>query len=328
MGSPKDLNQPEVFAEALVLAARVKDTRQVAAWLADDEQVIDHPFWNWYAYFADRLIDMAPIPEQGLRSRPSRAISPPKIGRNDPCPCQSGKKFKQCHVGQEGAVAWKLGSPTPAIQATVVSRLIQGAAPDLLDRVPRHKASDLALTEMATAYQLHDRPEDALSLIRTVLDGERDDPHILWDYWIARYAEWLVDLDRVREGEAFLMDEYDNPRRVEAWQVAQKLAAFYIDQGDTENAEIWVDTALEGNPDNPFNHYLKGLMLHSVENWTAAEEAYQQAIVLSDHFREEEKATMVALVNDSYEQARNRQPLVEEEKHDSTQPQDQDTDPS
>jgi preprotein translocase subunit SecA len=21
----------------------------------------------------------------------------PKVGRNDPCPCGSGKKFKQCH---------------------------------------------------------------------------------------------------------------------------------------------------------------------------------------------------------------------------------------
>jgi len=26
----------------------------------------------------------------------------PKIGRNDPCPCGSGKKYKQCH-GREGA---------------------------------------------------------------------------------------------------------------------------------------------------------------------------------------------------------------------------------
>jgi preprotein translocase subunit SecA len=23
--------------------------------------------------------------------------SPKKIGRNDPCPCGSGKKYKQCH---------------------------------------------------------------------------------------------------------------------------------------------------------------------------------------------------------------------------------------
>ncbi|MCD6295577.1 MAG: SEC-C domain-containing protein, partial [Deltaproteobacteria bacterium] len=24
-----------------------------------------------------------------------------KIGRNDPCPCGSGKKFKHCHLGRE-----------------------------------------------------------------------------------------------------------------------------------------------------------------------------------------------------------------------------------
>ncbi|MBQ8412376.1 MAG: SEC-C domain-containing protein, partial [Lachnospiraceae bacterium] len=23
-------------------------------------------------------------------------IKPPKVGRNDPCPCGSGKKFKKC----------------------------------------------------------------------------------------------------------------------------------------------------------------------------------------------------------------------------------------
>ena len=29
-------------------------------------------------------------------------VKPKKIGRNDPCPCGSGKKFKQCH-GKGGA---------------------------------------------------------------------------------------------------------------------------------------------------------------------------------------------------------------------------------
>ena len=24
-----------------------------------------------------------------------------KVGRNDPCPCGSGKKFKKCHYGKE-----------------------------------------------------------------------------------------------------------------------------------------------------------------------------------------------------------------------------------
>ncbi len=30
-----------------------------------------------------------------VRREPVR--HPPKVGRNDPCPCGSGKKFKQCH---------------------------------------------------------------------------------------------------------------------------------------------------------------------------------------------------------------------------------------
>jgi preprotein translocase subunit SecA len=51
-----------------------------------------------------------PPPEQpDPRMRPSPALpaaaepvapyvrDAPKVGRNDPCPCGSGKKFKQCH---------------------------------------------------------------------------------------------------------------------------------------------------------------------------------------------------------------------------------------
>ncbi len=31
------------------------------------------------------------------RDKPAPASAGPRIGRNDPCPCGSGKKFKQCH---------------------------------------------------------------------------------------------------------------------------------------------------------------------------------------------------------------------------------------
>jgi preprotein translocase subunit SecA len=27
----------------------------------------------------------------------------PKVGRNDPCPCGSGKKYKKCHGQQESS---------------------------------------------------------------------------------------------------------------------------------------------------------------------------------------------------------------------------------
>jgi hypothetical protein len=32
----------------------------------------------------------------------------PRVGRNDPCPCGSGKKYKQCHESQaNGFTAWQ-----------------------------------------------------------------------------------------------------------------------------------------------------------------------------------------------------------------------------
>ena len=34
-------------------------------------------------------------PSETLRKEPVKAE--PKIGRNEPCPCGSGKKFKNCH---------------------------------------------------------------------------------------------------------------------------------------------------------------------------------------------------------------------------------------
>jgi len=32
-----------------------------------------------------------------------------KVGRNDACPCGSGKKFKQCHLGKERELAGEMG---------------------------------------------------------------------------------------------------------------------------------------------------------------------------------------------------------------------------
>ena len=34
---------------------------------------------------------------QGEKQRPAPVVNGPRVGRNDPCPCGSGKKFKNCH---------------------------------------------------------------------------------------------------------------------------------------------------------------------------------------------------------------------------------------
>lgn len=313
MGSSKDLNNPAVYAEALVRATLFQDREKLAAWLAEEDTVADHAFQKWYLYFADRLLDLSPKPELGFIARPKRVTPVPKIGRNDVCPCGSEKKYKQCHLGQDDVVAWKIGSPTPAIRAMAVAQIVHELPLQVLDMVPRDLASPVALTEMATAYHRHQRLDDAVELLSTVLSGDREDPHMLYDYWIARYAEWLVEADRAEMGEKFLLNEYDSPLKVEAWQVAQKLAAFYVDQGDTENAKIWVDTALEGDGENPFNHYLKGMLFHFDEEWEGAETYYQNAMTFSNRFREEEREYMGKLVEDALIRAQNHQSLEEDE---------------
>jgi len=56
----------------------------------------------------------------------------PKLGRNDKCPCGSGKKFKDCHLGREGELLALLqagnGSPQQPAAPSVSAQLATGKA--------------------------------------------------------------------------------------------------------------------------------------------------------------------------------------------------------
>ena len=47
--------------------------------------------------------------------------APPVLGRNDPCHCGSGKKYKQCHLGKDEATARearaKAADEAPAVES-------------------------------------------------------------------------------------------------------------------------------------------------------------------------------------------------------------------
>ena len=69
----------------------------------------DHAFVDFTAFFADEAGEHA-VPEKSefhrvdgqwlytrsVRTGPAPAKAAPKVGRNDPCPCGSGKKYKHC----------------------------------------------------------------------------------------------------------------------------------------------------------------------------------------------------------------------------------------
>ncbi|HJL16267.1 MAG TPA: SEC-C metal-binding domain-containing protein [Sandaracinaceae bacterium LLY-WYZ-13_1] len=89
----------------------------------------------------------------------------PKVGRNDPCPCGSGKKYKKCCAGKERSQSW---SPVAGLTMREYRRRLH----EFLDarRMLREHPADLArlpLTELAT---------DQLDACFTVfLDCERMD---------------------------------------------------------------------------------------------------------------------------------------------------------
>jgi SEC-C motif len=59
-----------------------------------------------------------------------------KVGRNDPCPCGSGLKFKKCHLGKLGKVVPAIDAK-PATRSTPVFGGLRIAPPELRDKAMR-----------------------------------------------------------------------------------------------------------------------------------------------------------------------------------------------
>jgi hypothetical protein len=59
-----------------------------------------------------------------------------RIGRNDPCPCGSGKKFKKCHMGRENELAMdRMGEFTEEMSSWITNlpEINHGRAREILD---------------------------------------------------------------------------------------------------------------------------------------------------------------------------------------------------
>ncbi len=127
---------PEQHALASLIEALVRQTRIGAA--ADrGEHAISNDLallrWALTAPRQDveqalvRAIDPnEPAPRSGLGLIPAVATAPPKVGRNEPCPCGSGKKYKKCHGAEGEGRAMTPGSLTAAEVSALSFRDLAG----------------------------------------------------------------------------------------------------------------------------------------------------------------------------------------------------------
>ncbi len=71
-----------------------------------------------------------------------------KVGRNDPCPCGSGKKFKKCHLGREEEL-YSAGagefSPEMSARITDLPEVRYGRAPEILETLDLEEIAGRAL---------------------------------------------------------------------------------------------------------------------------------------------------------------------------------------
>jgi len=109
--------------------------------------------WKAAVAIGRRIVAAAPGNAEALgmlREAERRATAAPVAGRNDPCPCGSGKKFKQCHGALSAAGAAAPSTPGP--DAEVRSAL------------EAHKKGDIDRAERGYRAALAAAPQDPLAL--------------------------------------------------------------------------------------------------------------------------------------------------------------------
>jgi preprotein translocase subunit SecA len=97
-GQMLDLIKNEVVR--IVMTVRIQSREEIDA---AEEQLAQSHVGNVHYQHADFNPEaapeelLAPTANAEERNQPSMVSALPKVGRNDPCPCGSGKKYKQCH---------------------------------------------------------------------------------------------------------------------------------------------------------------------------------------------------------------------------------------
>jgi preprotein translocase subunit SecA len=82
-------------------------------------------------------------------------------GRNDPCPCGSGRKFKQCHLGREEEIMPLLqaGGSAPTLSAQLATGTASQRATGGKAQEVKQEAAEIATATVEEAQQADERPQ-------------------------------------------------------------------------------------------------------------------------------------------------------------------------
>jgi tetratricopeptide (TPR) repeat protein len=218
--------------------------------------------WDAAAAFARRRLAAMPADAEaaGLLARAEAGIaSGPAVARNDPCPCGSGKRYKQCH----GAI----GGATPRVQATA------GAA--VTPAAPRASAGTLAQHGLT----LHERGDvdGAERAYRAALALEDEHPLALHYLGVVQHQRGLdaQALPLLERAAALVPQEPEFHNNL-------GLALAALDRNDEAVAAY--RRALERNPAHATAWNNLGLAYQAMNALAEAVDAFRRALALAPAF--------------------------------------------
>jgi hypothetical protein len=239
-----------------------------------------------------RLLDISPVHiPYALSGRPEQIVMSRKIGRNDPCPCGSGKKYKRCclnkDAGSIGNIEEVLHNQTPRVSVLAILRSMQDDLQDpgtdaqlkehlrkrwTLGKVEQMETSEIVkrLDAMKIGFEIEHFKEDAkrhISAIRLAegyniasshTDADADDfimlaTIVLWKRLIPeRFNIEMID-DAIQEGYKYIeQDNYEDA--LERWGRAWALITSIVPSYITSVEEA--------------DEYLPEPLTESIHNWS------------------------------------------------------------
>ena len=166
-----------------------------------------------------------------------------KAGRNDPCPCGSGKKYKKCCLGKDQAAAERPANPAAVLLSSGETNLVP-ALPPRQQPAPRPKPPP------------RPPPDPRLERFRGALAGVRvagragrlavflktlDDPELMVDEQRLRDAERPA-AGRIKAGERSRFAELVETLRQRRPEVFEESARYYL-------SWLMQDAVADGRPD-------------------------------------------------------------------------------
>ncbi len=162
-----------------------------------------------------------------------------KVGRNDPCPCGSGKKYKKCCLAKDEAAARQaaqerataLRSVEPLAGDDPFAGFPSYTPPPPPERRPR-SPEEAARAELWTAFEVADTAEQPALFRRALADGLLDDEYAYEMLTQLRDEAgptlWSTLVEELRAARPDLY-AHSAPYYLE-WQIADALAAGHLDR--------------------------------------------------------------------------------------------------